>query len=81
MLASTDSEVKHVMIPIADGSEEMEVVIVADVLRRSGATVTIVSVEHQLEVMGMNKIKIVADSFLESSFILDGKSSRYPVFV
>ena len=32
---------KTVLVPVADGSEEMEAVTIVDVLRRAGAVVTI----------------------------------------
>jgi putative intracellular protease/amidase len=35
---------KTVLIPVADGSEELEAVAIIDVLRRAGATVTVASV-------------------------------------
>ncbi|KAE8713624.1 hypothetical protein F3Y22_tig00110206pilonHSYRG00216 [Hibiscus syriacus] len=36
---------KQVLVPIANGTEPMEAVITIDVLRRSGADVTVSSVE------------------------------------
>ena len=36
---------KRVLVPIADGTEEIEVVTVVDVLRRAGAEVVLASVE------------------------------------
>ena len=41
---------KTVLIPIADGTEELEAVALIDTLRRAGATVTVASVEAQREV-------------------------------
>ena len=43
--APTAEEQKKVLIPIADGSEEIEAVTVIDVLRRAGAEVVVMSVE------------------------------------
>jgi 4-methyl-5(b-hydroxyethyl)-thiazole monophosphate biosynthesis len=42
---------KKVLVPVANGSEEMEAVIIIDVLRRAGAEVVVASVEEGLEVL------------------------------
>lgn len=54
---------KTVLISVADGSEEMETIIPADVLRRSGAEVTLASVDG-LSVTASRGIKIVADKLI-----------------
>jgi len=51
---------KTVLVPIADGTEELEAVTIIDVLRRAGAQVTIASVST-LQVTASRKVKLVAD--------------------
>ncbi|MDD3052232.1 MAG: DJ-1/PfpI family protein [Candidatus Cloacimonetes bacterium] len=55
---------KKVLIPIADGTEELEFIGLADVLRRAGAEVTIASVMLQ-QITTVHGIKIVADCTIE----------------
>lgn len=52
------------LIPIAFGTEEMEAVILADVLRRAGADVLLASVEQGLQVEGSSGTKIEADTYI-----------------
>lgn len=54
----------QVLVPIANGSEEMEVVILVDVLRRAGFKVIVASVEKELQILASRNVKIVADQFL-----------------
>jgi protein deglycase len=54
---------KKVLIPIADGTEELEAVGMIDTLRRAGALVTVASVQKK-EITGANGIKIVADKVM-----------------
>jgi 4-methyl-5(b-hydroxyethyl)-thiazole monophosphate biosynthesis len=54
-----------VLVPVANGSEEMEVVIIVDVLRRAGFDVTLASVEKELQIIASRNVKIVADQFLD----------------
>jgi 4-methyl-5(b-hydroxyethyl)-thiazole monophosphate biosynthesis len=54
---------KKVLVPIADGSEEIEAVCIIDVLRRAGAEVTVASVDGR-EVTASRGIKIVADTLV-----------------
>lgn len=51
---------KKVLVPIADGSEEIEAVCIIDVLRRAGAEVTVASV-NDLTVTASRGLKITAD--------------------
>ncbi|KAH0732199.1 hypothetical protein KY289_003387 [Solanum tuberosum] len=57
---------KKVLLPIGFGTEEMEAVILADVLRRAGAEVTVASVEQQLEVEAYGGTRLVADTFIST---------------
>lgn len=55
---------KLVLVPIANGSEEMEAVIPIDVLRRAGARVIVASVEDRLQVTASRQTVLVADRFI-----------------
>jgi protein deglycase len=52
---------KMALVPVADGSEELEMVAIVNVLRRSGASVTIGSVTDDLIVTGSKGVKLIAD--------------------
>lgn len=54
---------KKVLVPIADGIEEIESVCIIDVLRRAGAEVTVASVDG-LEVTASRGVKLVADKLI-----------------
>jgi protein deglycase len=51
---------KTVLVPIADGTEELEAVTIIDTLRRAGGLVTVASVSG-LQVTASRKVKLVAD--------------------
>ena len=55
---------KKVLIPLADGFEEIEAITIADVLRRAGAEVTTASATNKHEVTGSHEIIIKADKLL-----------------
>ncbi len=55
---------KKVLIPIADGTEEIEAVTIIDVLRRAEAEVTVASV-GALQVTASRGVKIVADCLID----------------
>jgi len=55
---------KKVLIPIANGSEEIEAVCTIDVLRRAGADVTVASVEDSQQVTASRGVKLVADCLI-----------------
>lgn len=50
MQATGEAAVKHVLVPVADGSEEIESVTIIDTLVRAGAAVTVASVGDDIEV-------------------------------
>jgi len=52
---------KNVLVPIANGSEEIEIVCIVDTLRRAGAQVTLASVEDSLQVVCSRSVKLEAD--------------------
>ncbi|KAL6561071.1 hypothetical protein OROGR_003791 [Orobanche gracilis] len=58
---SVGNRAPSVLIPIAHGSKEIEVVIVLDILSRAKANVIVASVEKTLEVLASRGVKIVAD--------------------
>ncbi|HOU14943.1 MAG TPA: DJ-1/PfpI family protein [Anaerolineae bacterium] len=53
-----------VLVPIANGTEEIEAVCIIDTLRRAGAEVTVASVEDTLQVTASRHTKLVADTFI-----------------
>ena len=55
---------KTVLVPLGNGTEEMEAVTLIDVLRRAGANVTVASVESDLTVKCSRDVKIVADQLI-----------------
>ncbi len=52
------------LVPVADGSEELEAVAIIDTLRRAGATVTVVAVGDRREVTCSRGVKLTADARL-----------------
>lgn len=57
----------QVLVPIANGSEEMETISIVDVLRRAKAEVIVASVEDTKETVGSRKVRIVADMLLNEA--------------
>lgn len=59
---------RQVLIPIADGSEEIEVVTVIDTLRRAGAKVTVASCQPNgnLSITASQKTLLKADTHIEA---------------
>ena len=54
---------KKVLVPIADGTEEIEAVCIIDVLRRAGAAVTAAST-GELQITASRGVKLVADKLI-----------------
>jgi len=53
---------KKVLVPIANGTEEIEAVCIIDTLRRAGAEVTVASVEATLQMTASRGTKLIADT-------------------
>ncbi|CAO2163040.1 unnamed protein product [Urochloa humidicola] len=66
----------HVLIPIANGSEEMEIIVLVDILRRAKMNVVLASVEKYLNIVGSQRMKIVADKS-----IMSASDSKYDLIV
>jgi len=62
---------KQILIPIANGTEEIEAVTLIDVLRRAKLVVTTASVGSELTIEGANGISIVADRSIENCHVDD----------
>lgn len=56
--------VRQVLIPIANGSEEVEVVTIADILRRAKVDVVVASVGKSTKILGSRGTKIIADKLI-----------------
>jgi len=54
---------KRVLVPIANGTEEIEAACIIDTLRRAGADVTVASVDG-LQVVASRGMKLVADAMI-----------------
>ncbi|XP_044491126.1 protein DJ-1 homolog C isoform X2 [Mangifera indica] len=57
----------RVLIPIANGSEEIEVVTIVDVLRRAKVDVTVASVEKSVQIVGSLGTKIIAEKLISEA--------------
>ncbi|MDH3197140.1 MAG: DJ-1/PfpI family protein [Candidatus Krumholzibacteria bacterium] len=58
---------KHVIVPLAPGFEEIEAVVIVDFLRRAGLRVTVAAVVGALPVTGSHGIVVVADARIEDA--------------
>ncbi len=61
---------KNVYIYIAEGFEEIEALAPADILRRAGAQVTLVSITDSLTVKGARNVSIICDTVIDRSMPL-----------
>ncbi|CAF1704551.1 hypothetical protein HID58_053826 [Brassica napus] len=61
----TFEDTPQILVPIAEGSDEIEAIAVVDTLRRAKANVVIASVGNSLEVVGSHKANLVADVLLD----------------
>jgi hypothetical protein len=57
----------QVLVPIANGTEEMEAIIIIDILRRAKVNVVVASVEDSLEILASRKVKLEADVLLDEA--------------
>lgn len=62
---------KSAVIFLTDGCEEAEAVFPADILRRAGVDVKLLSITGKLEITGSRGIKLVADGHIESGISAD----------
>jgi 4-methyl-5(b-hydroxyethyl)-thiazole monophosphate biosynthesis len=65
----------NALVPIADGTEEIEAVCLIDVLRRAGAEVTVASVDTQT-ITASRGVRIIADTTIEQC-----TEARYDVII
>ncbi|KAM1152072.1 hypothetical protein EV1_034378 [Malus domestica] len=56
--------IPRVLIPVANGSEDIEVVTIVDILRRAHVDVIIASVEKSVRILGSQGTKIIADKLI-----------------
>ena len=55
---------KKVLVPIADGTEELEAIAIIDILRRANAEVTVASVMQTTAIQASQGTKIIADTLI-----------------
>lgn len=60
-----------VLVPVADGTEELEAVAIIDVLRRAGAAVTVASVSGRRQITASRGVVITADALIEDCTATD----------
>ncbi len=56
---------KTVLVPLAEGFEEVEALAIVDVLRRAGAEVTTAAVGKNRQVTSSHKVTVIADAMLD----------------
>lgn len=60
----------RILMPLADGCEEMETVVTADILRRAGWTVVLAAVQERVPVTGSRQIRLMPDARWEELDLL-----------
>ncbi len=55
---------KQILVPIANGTEEIEAVCIINTLRRANLEVTVASVQNSLQITASRGVKITADGLL-----------------
>lgn len=68
--------IPQVLIPVANGSEEIEVVTIVDILRRAKMDVVVASVHKSLQIVAARETKIVADKAIS-----DAATSTYDMII
>ncbi len=58
---------KRVLVPIAEGFEEIEAFTVVDILRRAGAEVVVAGVGGQPQVVGRSQVSVIPDEDIETA--------------
>lgn len=56
--------IPRVLIPVANGSEEIEVVTIVDILRRAKVDIIVASVEKSVQILSSQGTKIIADKLI-----------------
>ncbi|KAF0917005.1 hypothetical protein E2562_016307 [Oryza meyeriana var. granulata] len=56
-----------VLVPVANGTEEMELITIIDVLRRADADVVVASAENTVDIAARHGMRIVADTTLDEA--------------
>jgi len=67
---------KNVLVPVADGTEDLEAVAIIDVLRRADAKVTVASVSENQQITFSRGLVVTADALLENCLM-----NRYDLVV
>ena len=57
----------QILVHIANGTEEMEAMMIIDILRQAKANVVVASVKDKLEILASHNIKPVADVLLDEA--------------
>jgi protein deglycase len=69
---------KKVIVPLAEGFEEIEAITVIDVLRRAGISVITVSLNRTREVTGSHGITVLSDQLFQDSLFEEADMVALP---